>query len=226
MFELALTYILFEQKNKISHADFQDRIFNLGGLYNFAKENAPDVAKDIRSKYTSHLHELTFSTFRSEHNSLVTFKKDVATKSDLIVPEKDALKKFGLSLDFKKGKDIHALALGDRARILDINYELPTPPSLSNKKGDLLDKQLDKMASSLHLVKDKDKMLYEIIFFTLQKNLMNSVLKEFKFIRTFFGADHAEVFDEVFGKTLSYSMDQLGDHVSPFSLLNVLRRSQ
>uniref|UniRef100_M4B2I0 Vacuolar protein sorting-associated protein 52 A n=1 Tax=Hyaloperonospora arabidopsidis (strain Emoy2) TaxID=559515 RepID=M4B2I0_HYAAE len=178
----------------------QNTLLPMKYLVTFLTENAPEVQESFRAVYAEVMSKTLVNVFRSYHTGLLKLHKEVASRTDVIVIDEQALKgMFSSRVNLSKRNDMFSVT--ERQKILDA---VSTPPLI------------------LHVAQQEGvKLPYEAIFRNVQQHLMNSATSEYLFLIEFFTPSHQQddafrsrdLFMQVFAKTLSLCLENIENYL-------------
>ncbi|CAI5730782.1 unnamed protein product [Hyaloperonospora brassicae] len=178
----------------------QNTLLPMKYLVTFLMENAPEVHESLRAVYADVMSKTLVTVFRSYHTGLLKLHEEVATRTDVIVIDEQALKgMFSSRVNLSKRNDTFSVT--ERRKILDM---VSTPPLI------------------LHVAQQEGvKLPYEAIFRNMQQHLMDSATSEYLFLIEFFKPSHQQndafrsrdLFMQVFAKTLSLCLENIENYL-------------
>jgi len=157
-------------------------------LNTFLVNHAPDVATEVRSLYVDTMGKYYHSKFKGYMGNLVKLQYEVATSADTVgEPESQMRSLFSSKTALQNRTSV--FSLGDREGVLE---------------------EVGKDSLISHIAADKkQKFTYEFLFRSMLHLLCESATTEYLFTHQFFGKMDS-IFHQIFSKTISLFMDQLG----------------
>lgn len=155
--------------------------------------HAPEVTAEVKDTYTTTMSNIYLRLVKTYLTDLMKHRAEVATKADLLGVEEWGYAPSALfSSKPEHARGDGAFKLGERrAAVLGKVREPPLISAVADKEGSTL--------------------FYEEIFRSVGTLLLDTVSTEFDFMKDFFGS--AEAFDNIFGKSIFHTMENLEQHL-------------
>ncbi|CAH2066732.1 unnamed protein product [Thlaspi arvense] len=176
----------------------QSVLFKHKYIISFLKEHGKEVFMDVRAAYIDTMNKVLSAHFRAYIQALEKLQLDIATSYDLIGLETRTTGLFSRAREPLKNRSA-VFALGERIQII---------------------KEIDQPALIPHIAEASSlKYLYEVLFRSLHKLLMDTATSEYIFCGDFFGEESIfyeifagpfSVIDEHFNAGLSNCFDAIG----------------